>query len=128
VSIDIKDRKLVELSDRFRDAEDTTEVTTITAELLGRTLQLGRPGYGSMDPTGTYINIESDWTASNIFSVVGHHQFADYNSFANDLRQGEPVIIDDVELDPRTGSDLVRLRSTGPSGQNATDDPPRLAD
>lgn len=71
-SIDITDRKLaedrqaalVELSDPFRDVEDTAAITAITAQVLGRVLRLTRGGYGSVDPTGSFVEVDRDWTAS----------------------------------------------------------------
>lgn len=120
-SIDITDRKLaedrqaalVELSDRFRDVEDTAEITAITAQVLGRVLRLTRGGYGSVDPTGSFVEVDRDWTASDVQSIAGRHRFADYGSFNEDLRKGRTVVIDDVEEDPRTSSDLPRLRRLG---------------
>jgi len=120
-SIDITDRKLaedrqsalVELSDRFGDVSDSADITAITAEIVGRTLGLQRAGYGSIDATGSVIEIERDWTADGAVSIAGPHRFADYGSFADDLRQGRAVVIDDVEDDPRTKNDLGRLLPLG---------------
>ena len=71
---------LVELSDRFRDLEDPAEIAYAAAEILGRSLNVSRAGYGTIDPKAETITIERDWNAPGIESLDGVLHFRDYGS------------------------------------------------
>ncbi|MCJ2036770.1 PAS domain S-box protein [Methylobacterium sp. J-068] len=109
-SVDITERKraeerqaaLVELGERLRALHDPHEMAFTAAEIAGRTLGLTRAAYGTLDPTGHYLDIARDWTLPGVGSLVGRHRYADYGSYLPELREGRVVVIDDVEQDPRT--------------------------
>jgi hypothetical protein len=61
---------LLELNDRFRDLEDPAEIAYVAAEILGRSLNVSRAGYGTLDPKAETITIERDWNAPGIKSLV----------------------------------------------------------
>ena len=48
---------LVELNDRFRDLEDPADIAFAAAEMLGRSLNVSRAGYGTIDPQAETITI-----------------------------------------------------------------------
>ena len=60
---------LLELNDRFRDLEDPAEIAYAAAEILGRSLNVSRAGYGTIDPKAETITIERDWNAPGIESL-----------------------------------------------------------
>ena len=93
---------LIELSDRSRDVADPAELSFIAAEVLGRTLDVDRSGYATVDAELETAVVERDWTASGIQSLAGTHQFRSYGSFIDDLKRGEDVVFADAELDQRT--------------------------
>lgn len=95
---------LIELGDRFRDIEDSAELSFVAAEILGRTLDVDRSGYATVDAATETATIERDWTAPGVPSIAGIHRFRHYGSFIEDLKRGEPVIFADAEVDPRTAS------------------------
>ena len=110
VILDITDRKaeerrsdaLAELGDSLRDLSDAGEIAFCAAEILGRTLDASRAGFGLMEDDGETIDIQPDWCASGIASIAGRHAFSDFGDFVEDLRRGETFVAADVANDPRT--------------------------
>jgi PAS domain S-box-containing protein len=102
---------LLELADRLRDLEDPGEISFAAAEILGRTLQVSRAGYGVVDPVTETITIERDWNAPGIRSLAGVLHFRDYGSYIEDLRRGETVVFADAEKDPRTSATADALKA-----------------
>ena len=54
---------LLELGDRLRDCTSTSEITYAAGEVLGRTLDVDRVGYGEVEPTAD----------TALLSVTGQH-------------------------------------------------------
>ena len=93
---------LIELGDRLRDAQSPAELSFAAGEILGRTLDVSRAGYGTIDLTEETITIERDWNAPGIRSLAGVLHFRDYGRYIENLRRGETVVFADAEKDPRT--------------------------
>ena len=102
---------LVELNDQIRELDDPADVAYAAAELLGQTLEVGRAGYGTIDPEAETIVIERDWNAPGIRSLAGTLHFRDYGSYIEDLKRGETVVFADAEEDPRTASTADALKA-----------------
>ena len=110
ISIDMTSRRSAEarrrsrqqLSERLRDLDDPAEIAYAAADLLGRTLQVSRAGYGTIDPVAETITIERDWNADGVQSLAGVLRFREYGSYIDELKRGETVVVDDARLDPRT--------------------------
>ncbi len=102
---------LLELSDRVRDLEDPVEISFVAAEILGRTLEVSRAGYGVVDKARETITIERDWNAPGIRSLAGVLQFRDYGTYIDDLKRGETVVFADADKDPRTAATSDALKA-----------------
>jgi len=110
VVLDITDRKrsetyrqaLIELTDAWRDCSDPGDIAYAAAEILGRTLDASRAGYGTIDPEAETVTIERDWRVPGMDSLAGVLNFRDYGDFIEDLKRGEMVVFADGETDPRT--------------------------
>ena len=102
---------LLALDDRFRTLEDPAELAYAAAEILGRTLEVSRAGYGTVDLRAGTITIERDWNAPGIASLAGVLRFADYGSYIEDLRRGETVVLEDAGGDPRTAARADALKA-----------------
>jgi PAS domain S-box-containing protein len=117
-SIDVTERSrlearrlaLVELADRFRDLEDPADIAYTAAEILGRTLDVSRAGYGSIDPVLETISVKRDWNLPGIKSLAGMLHFRDYGSYIEDLKRGETVVFADADKDPRTRENAQALK------------------
>ncbi len=117
-SIDVTERSrdearrlaLVELSDRFRDLDDPTELAYAAAEILGRTLGVSRAGYGTVDPVAETVTIERDWNRPGIKTLTGTLRFREYGSYIDDLKRDETVVFADAERDPRTAATAQGLK------------------
>ena len=93
---------LLELGDRLRDSETSADMAFAAADVLGRTLEVDRAGYASVDLASESLTIERDWTAPGVASLVGTQRLRDYGSYVDDLKKGETVVFADARDDPRT--------------------------
>ncbi|MBV9931143.1 MAG: response regulator [Alphaproteobacteria bacterium] len=110
-SLDARVAALLELNDRFRDLQDPAEIAYAAAEILGRSLNVSRAGYGTIDPKTETITIERDWNAPGIKSLAGTLHFRDYGSYIDDLKLGRTVVFADAEKDPRTADTAEALKA-----------------
>ncbi len=92
---------VLEVSDRLRELHDPDRMAQLAAEVMGRTLDLSRAGFGEVDPDGDAIDIRVDWTADGAASIVGVLRYTDFGSFNEPLQRGQTVVITDVRDDPR---------------------------
>ena len=121
VSLDITDRRaadarrvaLAEIGDRLRDETDPGRMAYATAEVIGRTLNATRAGYGTVDPVRETIVIENDWNAPGIDSIAGLHHFREYGNFIEGLKRGETALIADVTTEPQTRASSDALLGLG---------------
>ena len=100
---------LVELSDIFRRQDDPDDISFSAAELIGRTLEVSRAGYGLVDGRTETIVIARDWNAPGIHSLAGVLRFRDFGSYIDDLKRGETAIVTDAHLDSRTRDTAAKL-------------------
>jgi signal transduction histidine kinase len=80
------------------------------AELLGRTLNVSRAGYGTINTANETISISRDWNAPGIKTLAGTLKFRDYGSYIDELKQGITAIVSDAEDDPRTAATAAALK------------------
>ena len=102
---------LATLGDYIREISNPDDLAYAAAELLGRSLDVSRAGYGTVDTSAETITINRDWNAPGILSLAGVLHFRDYGSYIDDLKRGETVICADAEKDPRVG-DRARALET----------------
>jgi PAS domain S-box-containing protein len=99
------------LADRIRRIDDPDALAYAAAELLGRSLDVSRAGYGTVDTSAETITISRDWNAPGISSLAGVLRFRDYGSYIEDLKRGETVVCADAERDPRVGARAAALEA-----------------
>ena len=102
---------LVELSDIFRLQDDPDEIGFAAAELIGRTLEVSRAGYGLVNGVEETIVIARDWNAPGVVSLAGLLHFRDFGSYIDDLKRGDTAVVGDARLDPRTRDTAAQLEA-----------------
>lgn len=107
----LRHQALIELSDRFLELDDTSDLAYASAEILGRTLGVSRAGYGTIDPVAETVTIERDWNAPGITTIAGVLHFRDYGSYIENLKRGETVAFADAYTDPRTADHADKLKA-----------------
>ena len=117
VSLDISERMvaetrrraLVELGDRLRDLESPADIAFAAAEILGRTLDVSRAGYGAIDVAAETFTVDRDWTAPGVRTLAGVLRFRDHGSYIDDLKRGTTVVCEDAYQDSRTMAEADAL-------------------
>ncbi|RYF76245.1 MAG: response regulator, partial [Comamonadaceae bacterium] len=104
---------LVELSDSIRNLDTPQDLAYAASELLGRSLNVDRAGYGIVDKTAETISIDRDWCAPQVASLAGLLHFRDYGSYVENLQRGETVAIVDARTDARVSGQGEALVAIG---------------
>ena len=107
--VEARRNALLLLGDRLRLMTDADEMSYCAAEILGRTLDVSRAGYGVVDPAAETITIDRDWNQPGTASLAGTLHFRDYGSYIDDIKRGELVAIADARRDPRTRDTAAAL-------------------
>ncbi|GAA0731868.1 hypothetical protein GCM10009106_12820 [Sphingomonas japonica] len=107
---------LLVLGDLIRDSVDTAEMLARAAEVVGIAVDASRATVGELDHTRERIKVDAGWALPGMPPIAGDYRFADYGRVRDQLVQGETLVIDDVETDPRTsdepaGWQALRARS-----------------
>ncbi|WP_156678144.1 PAS domain-containing protein [Sphingomonas profundi] len=102
---------LAELGDTLRDLDDAADISFAAAEVIGRTLEVSRAGYGVVNRKAETITIERDWNAPGVTTIAGILAFRDYGSYIDDLKRGETATIEDARTDPRTSDTAPALEA-----------------
>lgn len=108
-------RFLLALADRLRPLDAPDEITAIASEMLGRHLKASRVFYCEVDDQRRTFFIRKDWVRDGFASVAGEtRRLDDFGpEVINTLYAGEPVIVTDVALDPRTAAHAEAYRGIG---------------
>ena len=109
--IDGRRTALLSLGDRLRDLDDPGAIASAAAEILGRTLDADRAGYGSVDRDGGRLTIETEWARPDMGSVLGTFATLEYGQHIDALLAGEIVAISDARTDPRTRHSVALLEA-----------------
>jgi two-component sensor histidine kinase/PAS domain-containing protein len=111
VQSDQRREALAELGRVLTAIDDPEDIVRAATGIIGRTLCVGRVGYGTVGEDGETFVVPNDWTAEGYASLAGTYRMDDYGGYAEDLREGRMVVIPDVRLDPRTAEDTGPLES-----------------
>src|ERR1700754_3680264 len=103
---------LAVLGDYIREIGNPDDLAFAAAELLGRSLNVSRAGYGTVDTSAETITINRDWNAPGILSLAGVLHFRDYGSYIDDLKPAETVICADAAKAPRVGDRARALEAS----------------
>ena len=91
----------VDLGKHLHGLVDPRAIMAAAAELLGRHLRAGRVGYGEVDATGEFFEVERDWTDGTMPSLAGRHRLDNFGPpLIADLWAGRTIRVDDVLSDP----------------------------
>jgi PAS domain S-box-containing protein len=113
VQAETRRQVLAELSERLRDLKTPSDIAFVASELLGRTMQVSRAGYGTVDRGTEMLRVDRDWNAPGIVPLPAIVHLREYGSYIDDLKDGAAVAIADVAHDARTAAsaDALQARS-----------------
>jgi PAS domain S-box-containing protein len=100
-----RDRYRLALTERLRDAVNAQAMMEIATETLGEYLGVAQVGFAEVEDDQAHVQVHRDWNDGRIASVVGRWHIDDFGpDFIRDIKAGQTIAIDDVELDARTNS------------------------
>ena len=102
---------LNDLTLRWQDMDDPTEVAYAATEMLGHFFGVSRAGYGIVDLANETITIERDWNAPQVPSIAGVLKFREHGSYIDDLKRGDTVVVSNAETDSRTKDTAAVLKA-----------------
>jgi PAS domain S-box-containing protein len=101
---------LLSLNDAMRPLVDAAEITHAVAVHLGQYLRVNRCAYADVEADQDTVVVTGDYN-DNASSIVGRYRITDFGAEClRALRAGEPFVVDDVEVDPRTRDVLDAYR------------------
>ncbi len=105
-------RFLLELSEATQPLADPAAVLSTTARLLGEHLRVNRCAYASVEEDEDHFVITRDHPLDT-FSMVGRFAMSAFGGQALRLmRDNQPYVVDDIEVQAPAGMDLTAYRQT----------------
>ena len=108
---------LLTLGDRLRDLGSIGAMTAEASRIVGSALDASRVGFGRFDDTQEWLDVAPGWTATGQREISGSHRMSDYGDVLDDLKRGQPLVIEDVLTDRRTAKSPGGLQSIGVRAQ-----------
>jgi PAS domain S-box-containing protein len=103
---------LLSLDDATRALVEAPEIIETAAAALGKYLRVNRCAYADVEADQDTFNLTGNYN-DGVPSIVGRYRFQDFGSECHRLmRAGEPYVVEDTEIDPRTQSVLAAYRQT----------------
>ena len=100
---------LLAIGDQLRHMGDIHSLIEASIKIVVNTLRVNRAGYASVEPSGEYLTIESDWSDGTAPSIVGRYRLKDYGQeLAARISRGDLISISDVRTDALTASEFQR--------------------
>ncbi|GAA6619208.1 GAF domain-containing protein [Scytonema sp. NUACC26] len=93
---------LIELNDMILAIQDPKEIMWQVERATGQYFNVTRCTYGEIDDAQEYVIVKRDY-CNGVISVVGNHYLDSFGiEIIAELKQGKTLVIDDVDVDPRT--------------------------
>ncbi|SOB78862.1 Two-component sensor histidine kinase, contains HisKA and HATPase domains [Sphingomonas guangdongensis] len=102
---------LLVLGDMIRDSLGTADMLAKAAEVIGVAVDASRATIGEFDHNRERIAVDAGWALPSMPPIGGSYRFEDYGRIREKLVQGETLIIEDVETDPRTADAAADWRA-----------------
>ncbi len=105
---------LLELTDAYRTAGNGREIMKMSAELLGRHLNVGRVGYSEAAPDLKSMNFETGWAQGKLNTLSGSVPFNHWSEDTSaDFSRGRTVVYPDVRTEPTLTSEVENYIAIG---------------
>lgn len=104
---------LLELGDLLREAETVGDTIRIASRILGRGLGVDRVGYATIDRVSGTFEIERDWTADGVPSLVGQHPLSGVAATLDRLGADQTMSIANVPAAAWLGADRESYKAFG---------------
>ncbi len=106
---------LLRLSDALRAVRDPAALRSVAARAVGRHLRVSAAGYADVEPDGDTAFAGGEFRDRRLPHARGPLRLSDFGAFADVIRRGEELFVEDAETDPRGaggGRDALRALRT----------------
>ncbi|MCA1628371.1 MAG: GAF domain-containing protein, partial [Acidobacteria bacterium] len=90
---------LLQLNDALRPLSDPSEIQRAAMRVVGEYLALDRAMYAEITPDGETVIVNDNYLSGRFPPFTGEFPLAAYGSIINKLRDGEPMIVADVDAE-----------------------------
>ena len=104
---------LLAVGERLRALNSVPDATRAVCEIVGHALGLVRAGFGRIDASREFLNVEADWTAEGFVSMAGRVALANYPNLRENLCSADDLVVEDVAIDPQVSAVREALLSRG---------------
>ena len=105
---------LLKLTDAQSSAANGREIMQISAELLGRHLNVGRVGYSEDSPDQTSMSCETGWAQGELETLSGSVPLNHWSEgTSSDFSRGRTVVYPDVRREPSLASEVENYIAIG---------------
>lgn len=113
----LRQEALLELGNGVRQAKTRDEMIAIACRLVLRTIGGSRAGYATVDRRAGRFIVSGECIASDIPSMHGSYDLADFNRTEMRLKSGEPLVLRKAEDDPDLRADVSSYRDIAVAAQ-----------
>lgn len=104
---------LAELSEQLREIPDGDDLLAFAAEVLGRTLDIRRAGFGEVSEDGDWLLVRRDWT-NGAASLVGRHPLTHLEKdIIGKMNEGSLLSVEDRDTDDIAPARRQELTAVG---------------
>jgi hypothetical protein len=93
---ELRQLALIELAEAIRESDTVTEVIADSARIVGESLGVARAGYAMIDLRAGSFDVQANWTAPGVESLVGHHATSSFVDTLKHLRSGQPLVVSNI--------------------------------
>ena len=98
---------LIALSDVLRDGTDLVELTARASRIIGEAVGASRATYGEMNHSRERVRVAAGWALPDMPPIEGDYRFDDYGRLRQYLVDGELLVVEDTQTDPRTADEAA---------------------
>ncbi len=96
------DQLIIDLNAELISLGSDDKIMDAALGLIGKHVAASRTGFGEVDDEANSVNVERIWIDGSLVDIRGVHDTTRSGEIVRQLRDGQTVVVDDIETDPRT--------------------------
>ena len=108
-----RDRFKLSLSEALLVRDDTDDVMSVAARMIGEYLGVAQVGFGLADEKQEYVTVRQEWNDGRMPSIAGRWRMDDFGSDrVASLKAGYTLVIDDIHAEDRDNGTVANAPYT----------------